>query len=1200
MNHSPPSQRPDSPPAMKSPPKPAPFSAERRASTGSIYSGFDYGRWLGGASSRLARAAWHSTLLGTALLALSCAPVAGAFTYEFIGEFHLSADLDGDSRADAVIVDKETGAFRVGYQTAPGVYQWAAARASGVANVSGAAAGRLLDLTRDQLVVVSPEANRLNLIHAENPAASSPPVSVFPSGNGPYQTVPVDIAGPGNTAHDDLVVTSTKLSPPNPFGLETIRNAAGVFSPIGIQASATWLDYLQPVQLAAAGPRLVAGLQRTNPEDKFLAWPAASGPGAPQATASVGSGQYYSYGRFNNHDRHHFLFFFPGDPLLTSHPVEPALTLGAGVTFDLGTPILQVVPLKTAPNQLLVLSGLGEEASVYKFDGSSAPQLLQSLIPPAGEMFSGITVNPDGSFLLYSGSPDRGTSANFHRYTPGGPAFTLAGSGALPALNSFGTSANVFVFAGEPFVAPLPVLLRTLNAADWSSKPDLSGANVLVQAERLGTAAQGLDNPVARDLGPKPPGATHALPNQYAPPISVASFQPAAGDQIVDIVVNPPPGPQNGAITVTLTAVNPPATLFWRTSASQPWASAANVASLSLFQSSEVEFFGQAGSRKSRIRRIGYTFPDPPSTQDSDGDGVPDFVEIAKGLNPNGGADSDADGYTDLEELLAGNDPLDVNDPPAAMPIPRAEVNAAFNLIASPRPYDGFTPGEVAPVLGGNLYLHTLWGSLLDSEPLQNILTALFNPAARFLDAPADINFRLLSLATDSHFDINSAGPSPEAGRELLSLIGVPELSLPTIAFTPGPGPLTSQADAWLLAAKTAIDSAVTPTLRSRLGVAETLAALLVEKKLEGILIGRGHPGFDTNRLTLFPFRPGDITRLAPTETQITGLESFGPGGQPAWNLLTMLTTVSNQLAGAPLATLRALATDVYRISSVSNNVAPGTFPLPVDVLRTFLDSGVLHSNYLAATTVSPADRATALTAANNLLIGLPVRPTNTFDLEVTLNSFQERCTTLRVVGSMNTRNLFTARQTPFKFPESFLLLPGSRVRVTAFTDFNDATAPCAGEDLQVISATLLAVPAPTLADTDGDFLPDDWECLFLGGVGDDSLADFDGDGKSNLQEHLDGTDPQDENSGAEVAVDLSPPEITITVLPGGETQITWQFPAGYADDFVFTIQMAGELGEGFVDVPVDPTYLGNGLYELILPASEETVQFFILQQLKP
>jgi hypothetical protein len=46
---------------------------------------------------------------------------------------------------------------------------------------------------------------------------------------------------------------------------------------------------------------------------------------------------------------------------------------------------------------------------------------------------------------------------------------------------------------------------------------------------------------------------------------------------------------------------------------------------------------------------------------DSNGDGIPDYVAIARGLDPNGSRDSDGDGYSDLEELIHGTDPKDAS-----------------------------------------------------------------------------------------------------------------------------------------------------------------------------------------------------------------------------------------------------------------------------------------------------------------------------------------------------------------------------------------------------------------------------------------------------------------------------------------------------------------------------------------------------------
>ena len=62
---------------------------------------------------------------------------------------------------------------------------------------------------------------------------------------------------------------------------------------------------------------------------------------------------------------------------------------------------------------------------------------------------------------------------------------------------------------------------------------------------------------------------------------------------------------------------------------------------------------------------------------DSDGDGIPDRIEIALGLNPNDPSDAkgdlDGDGFTNLEEYLARTDPKDPKSHPALVVLLRVK-----------------------------------------------------------------------------------------------------------------------------------------------------------------------------------------------------------------------------------------------------------------------------------------------------------------------------------------------------------------------------------------------------------------------------------------------------------------------------------------------------------------------------------------------
>lgn len=1132
---------------------------------------------------------------GLVLAGACLAMNAAAFVHEMETEFHASGDFDGDGRLDVAIVDRASGAYRVGHQLSAGVFTWTDPRASGVENVTGLSVGKILDPAKDALAFASPNANRVNVLAADDPSFAAAPVNVFFKGIGPELVIALDVGGAGNTVHDDFHIASVWNGAASPFVASLTRNTGAAQSsllnavlPARVRSGNAVLLKSGGIEFAAVVAEGVSDILRINDlsAGTFAVETEATGlePDTLYFADVFGAGSLAT-----------FVVYLPGKTGFAAYPVtEPApgtFKFGTPKSFDLGAEMYRVFSVSGgAETQLLVLFDNGESAAAYDFDGANAPVLIQDWDAPSGSPFTGASSFGNGNFSLYNGS--NGISSNFQDWKFDGSKFQPGSSGGLPGLALTASTANVFLFQAEPFVSANPVLVQSLNAADWSANPTIGGTpkTIKVDVESFVDSESGLDNPVTREVSTALASANFGLVNQYMEPISIQSFSAAIGNEVTEVKIAPQAGTKKTSITVSFTAQPLPAEIYYRLSDANDWTLYGSP--FPVFKTTTVSYFAKppGSDQKSAVKHATYVFAEGPDDLDSDEDGVPDYVEIGKGLDPLAGDDSDGDGYSDKTELIKGTDPSDPTSvPPAGS---RLEEQSGFDLALTLRPFDGTTPGETLSEPGAIVRAYDLQGSLYTTASTANLgFVGVDDPAALLANIAVDEKQRLVVAATEPHFDIATSGTDKRLGREMLKLVPVPDVDALDVPYEYGGGTLASETANWIADAQAADAATVRALVAGAMTVADTLVALLVEKLVEQLLTDRGLPAEDD--ITLFSFRPADSERLGVSRNDLLALEMRVDGTTPGVRIREMFEAIAVGVdleATAEVQALVALVEDVYRISSALNNASPGTYKSPVDTIRTFLNTGVLDTAYGAETSLTAGELTGAAEGCAQLLALVGARPTDTFTLYVMPSSFGTTCTTLETMFG-DQKSLFFANGSAYHFPESFQLVAGSEVQVFAYTDFG--VSSCGGDGLEVISVDLTAIPAPSIHDSDGDLMSDDFECTFLGGLDADPFGDEDGDGISNLQESFDHTDPNDALAAAAEPVNLSPPAMELGVSDDGTTiTLSWPWPAEYAGMVDFIVIVTEDLGLTFIEIPVTPIMTGDGAFEVVLPL-DIAQQFF-------
>ena len=358
--------------------------------------------------------------------------------YETPRELIAGGDFDADGRADVVIVDKETGKYRLGYQLTPGMFSWVDCRPSGIKPIAGFGLGRLLATDKQALAFTSPDANQITVADVSSATAPSKPVTVpFTAALGPNTVVVVDIGGAGKTSLADLYVGSIYNSP-DPSQATFLRNDGAEFPKVDEESLAGPAGRGNRLSLKAGAPEFVCLLVREDKADTLRVEDLSSGkPVVVASVADLPAGSDYAVGNFRGVPLRDFIFYKPGENGLTVRPVEESTPgqyqFGKGQSFDLGQPVRRVIVLdENGGKRLFVIFGEGAKAGVFDFDGTKAPGLVQSLAA-TNNLFTG-AASLAGGFVAFSQPAGGKFSTRYQVFKVSGGAYAPGPFGSLASL----------------------------------------------------------------------------------------------------------------------------------------------------------------------------------------------------------------------------------------------------------------------------------------------------------------------------------------------------------------------------------------------------------------------------------------------------------------------------------------------------------------------------------------------------------------------------------------------------------------------------------------------------------------------------------------------------------------------------------------------------------------------------------------------
>lgn len=811
--------------------------------------------------------------------------------------------------------------------------------------------------------------------------------------------------------------------------------------------------------------------------------------------------------------------------------------------------------------------------------------------PPAGDFFNGVAGLPGQGMLVLSSKTAGGVPNQFSVQSYDAGAASWSESQAPSALTTAGssglnTSPTVFFFDGDP-VDGAGRLIGGATVGDWT-RPDASGSAVPARVGRESyiDGAIGLAYGDDEEAIAVPAGTDRAMPNQFRPDVSVAAIS-GQSLPVPKLFVRPPSGDYSRPVVVRV-AYDPTETeIRFRYMHDQIWRPVNGDFAVGYPATLEFVAVDAVSGVQSAVVSRSYAFPGvDPATMDSDGDGVPDFVEADMFLNPLAGPDSDLDGRSDLAEILDGSDPADSGSLPNSGFEPFVGQGFRLSVMVLDNVGRHFSEDE-------KVYAETLRGETLDvGVSLAQSTNPNFTPSAgvaeleSFRDIP---DTGLLVLRTNPRFD--TAGG--DTGVEAVRLLPPPRQAYPEIGFVAGGVDPAADAEGWRTAAQAAGFTGYHPAEGlTYVEARHTLVTVAVEEILHRRLAnatGRLQPPLvgdlpARDLFTIVPRRSRDRGRTAPTSNQLAVVAAEG------LRLGDLVAELQQATDGASpeYPNLVNLTISLYG-DYLTNGAADPNYPLPLDSLRSFLHGTsprelpptVVLSGPLLAQADAEVDAFLALDA------GL-IRPTT------------DPAWTLRVPTSPAEANQFVrttddvlvelvgANGGPFLLDQGFGVSPGAEFEVFGYTD---VAVPSGLPAIEVLQVRMLSVVLTSASDTDGNLLDDQWEEFYFGTTGLDPHASPAGSAHSYLQYFLEGADPRQGAPLPVAPLDLSRPALAIQISQGG-VNLETNWPARYFDLFELELSVSTNLSD-FNPVVWEPEVDANGLIVFPEFARIEAMEFY-------